>query len=192
MMLRDGTLLYHGSYTAVERIDLSCCMAGKDFGRGFYLTDDYAQAERFVRASMRKAAKNGIALPSAGAGFVSVFRYEQRNGIALFEFGTADRDWLHCVAAHRRESGALRNELTKWQRYDILAGKIANDTTNQVLTAYINGLYGMPGSERADEIAISLLLLNRLSGQVCFKTETSLACLSFREARLTSRQGAAR
>ena len=38
MTLKDGMLLYHGSYTSVESISLDQCARGKDFGRGFYLT----------------------------------------------------------------------------------------------------------------------------------------------------------
>lgn len=30
MILQDGILLYHGSYTEVAEIDLSLCAAGKD------------------------------------------------------------------------------------------------------------------------------------------------------------------
>lgn len=33
--------LYHGSTLKIERIDLGCSMNGKDFGRGFYLSDNY-------------------------------------------------------------------------------------------------------------------------------------------------------
>ncbi len=32
MELREGMLLYHGSYTEIRRIDLSKCETGKDFG----------------------------------------------------------------------------------------------------------------------------------------------------------------
>ena len=31
--------VYHGSYTAIEKIDLNRCEVGKDFGRGFYVTN---------------------------------------------------------------------------------------------------------------------------------------------------------
>ena len=42
--LEDGMLLYHGSYVSIPDIDLSRCMGGLDFGRGFYLTSSYEQA----------------------------------------------------------------------------------------------------------------------------------------------------
>ena len=38
----DGMYLYHGSYTAVEYIDLPKCER-LDFGKGFYLTSSYEQ-----------------------------------------------------------------------------------------------------------------------------------------------------
>ncbi len=40
MILEDGIKLYHGSYTVVDKPELSKCMPGKDFGLGFYLTTD--------------------------------------------------------------------------------------------------------------------------------------------------------
>ncbi len=53
-MLRDGELLYHGSYIRIERIDLSKSSEGKDFGKGFYVTTDSEQARRFIRPSMAR------------------------------------------------------------------------------------------------------------------------------------------
>ena len=35
--LKDGMLLYHGSYTIVKEISLEKCGNAKDFGKGFYL-----------------------------------------------------------------------------------------------------------------------------------------------------------
>ena len=52
MKMKDGMLLFHGSYTAVEQIDLSMCMEGKDFGSGFYLTSSVRQAKGFIRTSV--------------------------------------------------------------------------------------------------------------------------------------------
>lgn len=41
--LIDGMYLYHGSYTAVEYIDLPKMRKMLDFGKGFYLTSSYEQ-----------------------------------------------------------------------------------------------------------------------------------------------------
>ncbi len=50
----DGMLLYHGSNTEVNKIDLGKCEEGKDFGKGFYLTTSYQQAQHFVPISVKK------------------------------------------------------------------------------------------------------------------------------------------
>lgn len=164
MILTDGIELYHASYKIVEKIDLSLCAAGKDFGKGFYVTTDYNQACRFIRTAIGKALKNHVDNVEPKTGYVSVFEYktDKAENINYFEFKSSDEDWLHCVVAHRK-SGILKNEIEKWQKYDVITGKIANDSTNQVLTAYINGFYGEVGSYETDETAIKFLLPNNLS-----------------------------
>lgn len=180
MILYDGIELYHASYKIVDKIDLSKCNPGKDFGTGFYLTTNYAQACRFVKTSIIKAIKNGIKDVTPDTGYISIFKYKENSNkkLSYHEFSTANGDWLHCVAAHRK-SGLLVNEIKKWEKYDILAGKIANDATNQVLTAYINGLYGKIGSYEADETAIKYLIPENLSDQLCFRTKKAIDTLDF-------------
>ena len=57
-MLKNGIILYHGSYAKIENVNLEKCLDGKDFGTGFYLTSDYAQAAKFIKTSIAKAVKN--------------------------------------------------------------------------------------------------------------------------------------
>ncbi len=85
---------------------------------------------------------------------------------------------MHCVAAHRR-SGLFIEELDAWAKYDIIAGKIANDNTNQVITAYINGIYGPVGSDLADNTAIGLLMPENLTDQICLKTKNALGTIKY-------------
>ena len=56
--LEQGTILYHGSYTAVVKPDIVKCAKNKDFGQGFYLTTDKAQADTFAKISLQKAYQN--------------------------------------------------------------------------------------------------------------------------------------
>ncbi len=182
MILTPGVLLYHASYTAVENIDLSLCADGKDFGKGFYVTTDYNQAYKFVKTSILKAVKNGIKIENKTVGYISIYEFKQNQDLSIFEFVEADKQWLHCVAKHRKNT-LLDNFSYNWNVYDIIVGKIANDTTNQVLTAYINGLYGEVGSDLADETAVRLLLPNKLANQLCFKSAKSLTSLVFKESR---------
>lgn len=178
MNLKDSLRLYHGSYITIQHPDLEKCAEGKDFGKGFYVTTDFKQAERFVKSAVGKAIKNGVELDGIKKGYVSEYDYSNLSEIKIYEFSEADKEWLHCVAAHRRR-GTLAAELEKWKKYDIIAGKIANDNTNQVITAYINGAYGEVGTERADEIAINLLMPQKLTDQICFRSSAALKTLSY-------------
>ena len=64
-------------------------------------------------------------------------------------------------------------------RYDIIAGKIADDATNATLTAYLAGAFGTAGDKEADDFCIRQLLPNKLKDQYCFKTESAIRCLKF-------------
>lgn len=182
MILSEGKILYHGSYTEVKTPDIAKCADGKDFGRGFYVTTDRHQAERFVKSSVGKAVKNGVDINDAGRGYVSEYFFSSNSKLKIYEFSQADREWLHCVVAHRKK-GLLAEELKKWDGYDIIVGKIANDNTNQVITAYINGLYGEVGSKAADDIAINLLIPERLTDQICFKNQKAISSLGFKSSK---------
>lgn len=178
MILQNDIILYHGSYTEVVKPDINMCRDGKDFGKGFYLTTNKVQAERFVKSSVGKAVKNGLLPEPTNEGYVSEYTFKVSSKLRVYEFDNADREWLHCVAAHRK-GGILPDECAKWGEYDVIVGKIANDNTNQVITAYINGLYGTVGSKEADDIAIQLLLPQKLTDQVCFRNKEALLALDF-------------
>ena len=53
--VKDGLILYHGSYCEVKEPDLAKCAKRKDFGRGFYITTFENQAKKWaVRKGMRQ------------------------------------------------------------------------------------------------------------------------------------------
>ena len=178
MPKNEPILLYHGSYCEVSSPDLSRCSRYKDFGRGFYLTTSREQAERFSRTSLKKAIANGLADESRLYGVVSCFECAETelSGLRIRAFEDADSDWLLCVAGHRKR---LNDIIEKYRDYDVIIGKIADDATNAAITAYLSGVYGPLGSEKAAEFCIGMLLPNRLKDQLCFRTEAALACLNF-------------
>ena len=91
MKLIEGTLLYHGSYAQIDDIDLNLCAPGKDFGRGFYLTSDLEQAQRFIPSSLRKAKAQNRASENQNYGFVTTFEFHQpKVPVAVFEFEDAN------------------------------------------------------------------------------------------------------
>ena len=73
-------------------------------------------------------------------------------------------------------TGTIEREMAK---YDIIAGKIADDATNATLTAYLAGAFGTAGDQEADDFCIKQLLPNKLKDQYCFKTKAAIECLKF-------------
>ena len=186
MMLQDGLLLYHGSYAPVEKVDLDKCQPGKDFGQGFYLTTDQQQAKGFIASSLRKARALGSVDAAQRHGYVSVFRYVSMDPApSFYSLPDADRQWLWFVALNRRRALAEKLESKidpELLSAEVVAGKIANDTTNPVITTYLNGLYGPVEDDLSAQTAIRLLLPDRLKDQYCFLTENAVAHLEFLEA----------
>lgn len=175
--------LYHASYVPVETIDLTKCERSKDFGQGFYLTTDIDQAKAFIKTSCLKAIRKGEISSEHRYGYISCFNFDDLSAdVRTFSFESADKDWLYFIAVNRRSE--LSYVLSKYipsslPEAEIISGKIANDTTNPVLTAFLSGLYGPVESEQAAKTAISLLLPDRLKDQYCFKTEKAVSLLTY-------------
>nr|WP_288731170.1 DUF3990 domain-containing protein [uncultured Anaerobutyricum sp.] len=102
MSLQDGMLLYHGSYAVIDKIELNKCAPGKDFGRGFYVTEDFEQAKGFIRNSLKKAKNIGVIPQDRRYGYVTVFRYHSQDDIPCYNFETTDKNWLWFVSMNRR------------------------------------------------------------------------------------------
>lgn len=107
-----------------------------------------------------------------------MFRLHLTSDVNVYTFDSADAAWLHFVTANRRKD-LFPNLASQYQKYDIIAGKIANDRTARTLQIYISGGYGEPGSDEADRIAIETLLPNRLENQFCFCNQKAIQTLEF-------------
>lgn len=176
--LKDGFILYHGSYCEVKKPELTKCMKGKDFGKGFYLTSSKKQAENFLRTSIIKAIATGKIESEQNYGYISIFELKISGKLETYLFEKADVDWLHCIAAHRKKKMFTEVE-REMEKYDVIAGKIADDATNATLTAYLAGAFGVAGNKEADDFCIRQLLPNKLKDHYCFKTEKAIDCLKF-------------
>lgn len=179
--LFDGLTLYHGSYCEVKQPDIQQGARYKDFGKGFYLTSSKEQAENFIKTSVRKAVLSGKADEKQNFGFVSVFRFSMNETLRIKTYPDADIEWLRCVVGHRRKN-TFSEMIDEMKKYDIIAGKIANDNTNATIAAYMALAYGEIGTKSADDMCISLLLPERLQDQFCLRTDAALKSVKFVES----------
>jgi len=167
-----NTVLYHASYMQVRTPEISRCRKLNDFGQGFYLTTSYDQAQRFVALAVRKNKS------AETHGFINKYIMQDFQGLTCLEFATTDSDWLHCVCAYRR-ADLYPDAVNRWERYEAIAGKIADDDTMATLTVYLLGGYGAYGSQEAVDATIRQLKPERLSDQVCLKSSAALEKLVF-------------
>ena len=114
-------ILYHGSYTAVEKVDYWRGREKLDFGRGFYTTPYMEQAlkwsERFLR--------------HYGSRVISSYEFDEikaRKDLRILEFSAYSEDWLDFITLCRMGVGKNDN-------YDLIIGSVANDKVFDALEA---------------------------------------------------------
>jgi len=158
-------ILYHGSYIAIEKPDLTFSRLKTDFGRGFYLTPIKDQACSWARRFKDER----------GACVVSSYSFTGRvpNGfspeIKVLDFETHNIEWLKFIMACR-----LGQPVDK--QWDLIIGGVANDKVFDTLQLYFESLINA-------EEAIGRLKYNKPNLQYCFKTQALIdRCLKFTEA----------
>ena len=164
--------LYHGSVISFQEIDLSRSVPKKDFGRGFYTTNDSFQAEKFARLKARRIRTR--------KGYVMVFCFQNTDELNVKLFPSSNEEWFDFVLRNRgygELAAATSNDV-----FDIVIGPVANDAVGLVLNQYISGVYGDSKTVEAKATAIRLLLTQKLNNQVFFGTELAISRLSFSEA----------
>lgn len=164
--------LYHGSVMTITSVDLTKSAPKKDFGQGFYTTNDSFQAEKFARLKAKRARTE--------RGSVSVFRFNNEEGLIIKEFLSSNEEWFNFVL-YNRGFGELAGSLSS-DPFDIVIGPVANDAVGLVLNQYITGTYGDSKTTEAKATAIRLLLTQELHNQVFFATERAVSRLEFLEA----------
>ena len=106
--------LYHGSNIAIEKIDLEKSKPNKDFGKGFYLSENYEQALQM--ANFKTAILNGEPV-------VTTFEFDEEalhsDKLRIKIFSDYSEEWADFVFANR--------EGTTAEQFDIVYGPIAND-----------------------------------------------------------------
>lgn len=111
-------ILYHGSYVDIKEIDFSMSFPNKDFGKGFYLSDNYDQA--FQIAKFKSEALNVQPV-------VNVYEFDEEilscpELLAVKVFNEYSEDWAEFVLKNRTSANG-----ESIHNYDIVYGPIAND-----------------------------------------------------------------
>jgi hypothetical protein len=161
-------ILYHGSNTEIDQINLSKCRPFKDFGRGFYTT--------LIREQALAMAKRTVRIYRFGTPCITEFFLDDvilgDSRFNIKRFAKPDIDWARFVVNNRNHNFL---ELTSPEcntdgKYDIVTGAVANDDIAALIDVYLAGIL-------SNEALIKELSFRELSEQVSFHTEKAAACL---------------
>lgn len=152
-------ILYHGSYMEINHPDLQHSRTNVDFGRGFYTTTIYEQAEKWGC----KFVKNG------NGGVISEYEFDetQLSQLKVLKFDSYSEEWLDFVMS-------CRNRQDK-SDYDIVIGGVANDKVFNTIELFFDGLI-----DKTE--AIKRLKYEKPNLQVCFRTEKAIILLKFKRS----------
>lgn len=146
-------IVYHGSSEIVMRPDVQHSYRELDFGKGFYVTTNLEQAERWAR---RKAD-----LMHKDQAYVNV--YEMSNDTAKLRVKTFADDlleWIDFVCD-------CRDGKINYMSFDIISGKVANDKVYRVVDLYHTGIWDK-------ERAIQEIKVYPEYDQIAFITQESI------------------
>ena len=154
--------LYHGSLEVVSEPRIITPNRTLDYGRGFYTTTSYEQAEQWVRR--RKETQHSV-------GYVNVYELADilPEEIKQLRFETPTEEWVDFVMHNCTERGFEHS-------FDIVYGPVANDRVYAAFALYESNLLDKEGLIRE-------LRTYELVDQFLFHTEQSLQHLTFIEAK---------
>lgn len=123
--------LYHGSNVIVDKIDLNKGRVGKDFGKGFYLSDNKHQA---MRMAMLVARREDCGVPT-----LNTFLFDETvlssNKLKVLRFDAYTIEWANFVLLNRNNQSEVNAH-----EYDIVYGPIANDRVGLQIKRLEQGL----------------------------------------------------
>lgn len=119
--------LYHGSYCKIDQIDLTFSRKYKDFGSGFYLTDDFGRA---VKMAFRSKELN-----NRGEAEVNSFIFN-RSGcpqdLNIKVFNGYNWEWAEFIMNNRDKS----QNPPYAHGYDIVIGPVADSSVDSEIASY--------------------------------------------------------
>jgi len=162
--------VYHGSFVAIEEIDLNYCEVGKDFGKGFYVTKLLEQAKTWATRKGKEKEKRTESV-------VAEFEFDEDicrvMKLKMLYFEDYNDDWFDFVILNRKN---LKERQA--HDYDIIEGPVADDRINRQIDEYIDGVISK------EQFLNDLIYYP--SHQMCFCTVQSLQALSLSKGRIDS------
>lgn len=154
--------IYHGSIEKVETPEIRESNRTLDYGRGFYTTTSYQQAEDWVRRRMTEK--------KVSVGYVCVYELDESAlpNLKTLIFETPTDEWVDFVMKNRTEKGFDHE-------YDLVYGPVANDKVYAAFALYEGGLIDK-------KTLISELKTYKLVDQYLFHTDQALECIKFEAA----------
>lgn len=152
-------ILYHGSDIEVKNPKIIQTEKGRDFGCAFYLTPIQEQAERMAKRKQR--------MNKSGSAVVSIFEYDEKEAknFKYKIFDNPDIEWLDMIIECRTNPSFKHG-------YDIVEGKIADDSVGETILFVIDGVI-------KKEDALERLKFQKINSQIAFCSEASLKVLRF-------------
>lgn len=151
--------IYHSSDVIVSQPDTRHSRKYLDFGKGFYLTTIYEQAEKYTQRFLRR---NKTAL-------INVYELDENwDKWKILRFDNYNKDWLEFVSKCRTGKNV--------DDYDIVIGGIANDRVIVTLDRYFAG-------ELSLDETLGLLKFEKPNIQYCIRSEKMIKeCLTYLES----------
>lgn len=152
-------LVYHGSNVEVRKPSLRYGRNNTDFGKGFYLTTQKEQAERWTEIKLDRA--------KTGKRIVSVYDIDETlltsAELNIGEFHGVDEPRLEFVVNSRK---GVKHD------YDLVFGPVANDKVFTTVNLYESGVLDAP-------TAIARLKAYKTYDQLSFHTQRVIDALQF-------------
>ncbi|ACD53049.1 hypothetical protein ST12_11860 [Clostridium botulinum] len=157
MLINNELVLFHGTNTVFDKIDLKRSKDKRDFGKGFYTTTLEAQSKSWAQNMFIRYGGSGI--------YVMKFKLKDISDLKVKEFKGLDEEWLNMIKNNRLNGGIQHD-------YDVVIGPVADDNTMRTVALYVDGIYN-------ESMAIEQLKFSKSNNQVSLHTIRALSKLEF-------------
>lgn len=126
-------ILYHGTNQDFSEIDLLKSKPNKDFGQGFYLSREYAQAMDMAKIKVEQL--------ETGVPTVQTYEADESamKNLRVLRFDDYSEEWAKFILLNRNNASA-----EPAHDYDIVIGPIANDRVGVQLWKYETQAIDLP------------------------------------------------